>query len=186
MAAGWFVRVVPSGVEEGERPGERPAAAARRLAREKTWAVAAKNPGEIVLGADTMVVCEQRIFGKPDNRRQAEEMLRRLSGRRHDVITGVALLRLDRRGRTELDRNWHCRSQVYFRHLSEETIGRYLDRIDFLDKAGGYAIQESGELVIERIEGSRSNIIGLPIEQVTRILHADAKINLHSREAAIY
>lgn len=142
-----------------------PADLARENARRKAQAVAALQPGRWVLGADTVVALEKRIFGKPASLDQAAKFLRALSGQTHEVITGCALITPD--GETEI---FHEVSRVTFRALSDEIIGRYLAEVNVLDKAGAYALQERGEWIIECVEGSRTNVIGLPTEALERVL----------------
>jgi len=137
---------------------------ARENARLKAQAVAALRPKRWVLGADTVVALEKRLFGKPASLEQAKEFLRALSGQTHEVITGCALIAPE--GEAEI---FHDVSRVTFRVLTEETIARYLAEVSVLDKAGAYALQERGEWIIERVEGSRTNVIGLPTEALERV-----------------
>jgi len=160
--AGIPFRVVPAAVPEELLPGERPAAHVRRLARAKAAAVAGAFPDSVVLGADTSVVLGSNVFGKPGDVGQAREMLAALSGAVHDVLTGVCLRRLQ----PGAEDSWVCRTRVRFRTLTPATIERYFSLVDPLDKAGAYAIQEHGDMLISDIDGLRSNVIGLPIEQV--------------------
>ena len=145
----------------GFSPGE----LARENARRKAAAAAERWPGRLVLGADTVVALEGRFFGKPDSPEEARDFFRELSGRTHEVTTGCVLV--DTSGETEV---FHETTRVTFRVLSEETIARYLADVQVLDKAGGYALQERGEWIVERVEGSRSNVIGLPVEALARVL----------------
>jgi septum formation protein len=137
---------------------------ARENARAKAHAVAALRPGRWVLGADTVVALGKSVFGKPESPAEAREFLRALSGATHEVITGCALFAPD--GAAEI---FHEASRVTFLALSEETLTRYLAEVNVLDKAGAYALQERGEWIIERVEGSRSNVIGLPTELLARV-----------------
>lgn len=134
----------------------------------KARAVAKKHPDALVLGADTLVYLdsEARLFGKPRNRADAARMLRDLQGRTHAVITGVCLLHL-RRHYQKTFAEW---SDVTFQPLSSKQIREYLSLINPLDKAGAYAVQEHGELIIEEISGSYSNVVGLPVQQVRKEL----------------
>jgi septum formation protein len=111
------------------------------------------------------VALEQRVFGKPETPGQAREFLRALSGRTHEVVTGGALIGPD-------GEEWifHDVTRVTFRPLAEETIARYLAAVPVLDKAGGYALQDKGEWLVEAIEGSRSNVVGLPMERLLALL----------------
>jgi septum formation protein len=142
-----------------------PADLARENARRKVKAVAALRPGRWVLGADTVVALEKRVMGKPDSIDQARDFLLALSGQTHEVITGCALI--DPNGEAEF---FHEISRVTLRILPYQTIGRYLGEVNVLDKAGGYALQERGEWIVERVEGSRANVIGLPTEALERVL----------------
>ncbi len=141
-----------------------PADLARENARRKAQAVAALRPGRWVLGADTVVTLEKIVFGKPDSVEQARHFLVALSGRTHEVVTGCALIAPD--GEAEI---FHEVSRVTFRVLSGDAIERYLAEVAVLDKAGAYALQERGEWIVERMEGSRSNVIGLPVEALERV-----------------
>lgn len=137
---------------------------ARENARRKANAVAKLHPGRWVLGADTVVALGNRLFGKPASIEEAREFLQALSGHTHEVITGCALLAPD--GKDEI----FCEiSSVTFLDLSAETIERYLADVNVLDKAGAYALQEHGEWIIEKVEGSRTNVIGLPTEVLGQI-----------------
>ncbi|MCE0497265.1 MAG: Maf family protein [Methylacidiphilales bacterium] len=159
--------VVTAGVDEIEilsAAHPAPADLARDNARRKAEAVAALRPGRWVLGVDTVVALGDRLFGKPASLAAARDFLRALSGHTHDVITGCALA--GPQGGVEI---FHEISRVTFRELSAEVIGRYLTEVHVLDKAGAYAVQERGEWIVERVEGSRSNVIGLPLELLTRV-----------------
>ena len=166
--AGILFKTVPADVEERRAPGEAPGDAALRLARSKAAHVATRFPGSVVLGADTIVALHDRDFGKPASLDEARSMLAALSGRDHDVLTGVSLLRL----RPRQEEAWVCRTRVRFRELGNETIERYLELTAPLDKAGAYAIQDHGDLIVEGVEGLVSNVIGLPIEEVVERLGA--------------
>jgi septum formation protein len=142
-----------------------PSDLARENARHKASAAAGHSPGRWVLGADTVIALNGRLFGKPASLEQAREFLRALSGHTHDVITGCALLDAGRR-----EEVFHEVTRVTFRALPDETIERYLAEVHVLDKAGAYALQERGEWIIERVEGSRANVIGLPVEALEAVL----------------
>jgi septum formation protein len=159
--------VVTAGVDEIEflsAAHPAPADLARENGRRKAEAVAALRPGRRVLGADTVVALGDRLFGKPASPAAARDFLRALSGQTHDVITGCALLDPERG--LEI---FHEVTRVTFRELSAEVIKRYLAEVPVLDKAGAYALQERGEWIVERVEGSRSNVIGLPVEALEQI-----------------
>jgi len=151
-------------LDEATSPGLTPAELARENARRKAAAVATLYSGRWVLGADTVVALGNRLFGKPASREEARAFLRALSGHSHEVITGCALMAPD--GREEI---FHDVSTVTFRELSGETIERYLAEVSVLDKAGAYALQERGEWIIESVQGSRNNVIGLPTELLGKV-----------------
>jgi septum formation protein len=134
-------------------------------ANAKLKARAAARTGRWVLGADTVVTLDGRIFGKPATLDEAREFLRALSGATHEVITGCALI-----GPDGAENIFHETTRVTFRALSDETIVRYLAEVPVLDKAGAYGLQERGELIVERVEGSRANVIGLPVERLVPLL----------------
>jgi len=160
-----FTVVRPDGVEEA-LAGAAPDVLALQNAQRKARAVAGRHPTAMVIGADTIVVLDGRIFGKPRDHAEAMTMLEQLAGRQHEVITAVCLIHrsLD----TEI--TFGDTTRVWMRPLSREEIGEYLSQINPLDKAGAYAIQEHGEGVIERIEGSFSNVMGLPLERLRATL----------------
>ncbi len=128
----------------------------------------------LVLGADTLVVLEDQIMGKPKNLKEAERMLAQLSGKCHYVVTGVSLID----HATHVILTGYTRTAVYFKKLSSKAIKEYFKKVNPLDKAGGYAIQEGPKLV-RKIEGSYTNVIGLPVELVKQLL----KDACHSRES---
>jgi len=164
--AGWRVKQKPSEINETLGADEPPAEAVRRLAMEKASKNACLYPHTPVVGADTMVLCKGRILGKPKSLDDAKDMLFFLAGRTHTVITGVALLYPEENEEQRRSICWITESNVSFKPLTGSEINDYLSRINPLDKAGGYAIQEHGELVIARIEGLRSNVMGLPVEEI--------------------
>ncbi len=162
--AGWDILVEAAHVDESLLPGESPKPYVGRLAREKALAVAHRHAGEsaLVLGADTTVACQGEILGKPGDPEEARRMLRTLSGNIHDVHTGVCLT--DTEGRFE---RWAVETtQVWFARLSDAEIEAYLDSGEPFDKAGAYAIQGRAAQFIPRIEGSWSNVVGLPLHLV--------------------
>lgn len=160
-------RVVRSTYRETIRPAESPAANAGRNALGKArYAILPRVHDGIVIGADTFLVFHGRIIGKPRTNEEARRLLRALSGKRHWVYTGLCLLER-RTGRTRLSVVKTC---VTFKALSEQAIARLLKRAAPLDKAGGYAAQRDRGELIAKIEGSRSNVIGLPLERLRREL----------------
>jgi len=164
-AAGYAFDVAAADVDESPRGGESPSLYVRRLAAEKSAAVSAKAPaGAIVLGADTTVVVDDEILAKPRDDVDASAMLKRLSGRRHDVITGVSL----RCGAFEIGRVES--TAVVFAPLTDDEIAWYVGTGEGRDKAGAYAIQGYASRFIPRIEGSYSNVVGLPVACVRELL----------------
>ena len=151
----------PAEVEELTETEDAPATLALANAELKAMAVALARPQDIVLGADTIVVLEGEIFGKPRDLAHATEMLGRMAGRTHEVITGVCLVHWERRALVKFTET----TRVRFRPLDGEQIAAYLVSIDPLDKAGAYAAQDDGGRIIECVEGSFSNVVGLPIER---------------------
>ena len=136
-------------------------------ARRKAKAVAARHPGRIVIGADTIVYQDGRVLGKPMDETDARNMLRQLSGRGHMVYTGVCVISVDGRENVNVDA-----SRVEFVPLSEEAIDWYIATGEPMDKAGAYAVQGRAGMFVCRIEGSYSNVIGLPMALVRKMLKA--------------
>ena len=175
-AAGFEFEIVPTDVDESVRGGESPSQYVRRLAAEKSAHVASgisrtlDGPPEggyydrVILGADTTVVVDGAILGKPIDDREAAAMLARLSGRVHEVLTGISL----RQGAYELGRVETTR--VEFARLSGADIAWYVDSGEGRDKAGAYAIQGLASRFIPRISGSYSNVVGLPVAAVFELL----------------
>lgn len=167
--AGLRFQVRPADVAEDVLPGESPQALVERLARAKAgWAVERLPPlpRRVVLGSDTVVVLDGEILGKPRDAEEAVSMLRRLVGRSHRVVTGVAVVESDtRRVRTAC-----VESRVAMRPASEEELRRYVAGGEPLDKAGGYALQGEGRRLVVRVEGSETNVIGLPLEETLALL----------------
>jgi 23S rRNA (uracil1939-C5)-methyltransferase len=159
-------RVMPSGVDESGVAETDPIRFAMAAAETKARDVAEKNPDALVVGADTIVCLGPEIFGKPADRAAAEAMLGRLSGRKHRVITGVALLHIAE-DRTVLS---YEITYVAFKTLEPAAIAAYLDTHEYLDKAGSYAIQEIGDAFIEKIEGDYDNVVGFPVKRVKHML----------------
>jgi septum formation protein len=156
--------VQPAQITEDPLPREDAKACAERLAREKALAVACQRPHDIVLGADTVVVVDGQLLGKPSNAADAARMLSTLSGREHQVITGVCLVA-----------NGQCSvgsetTSVTMSQISEKEITDYIASGEPMDKAGAYAIQGIASRWIPRIEGDYSNVVGLPVALVFRML----------------
>ena len=163
-AAGFAFDVTPVEIDERVLAGEQATAYVERLARQKTRLAARRNPGRPVLGADTAVVVDDRILGKPADAAEAAVMLRMLSGRSHDVVTGVAVC-LDGREAGEVA----C-TRVRFLQLSDAEIAWYVASGEPFDKAGAYAVQGLASRFVESIDGSYSNVVGLPVATVCRLL----------------
>jgi septum formation protein len=166
-AAGWEFTVAAADVDETPFPDEAPADYVERLAQAKASAVAVGHPGRLVLGADTTVVIDGEILGKPVDAEDARRMLRLLSGRWHQVLTGVALIRI---GADPLERVTHQTTEVKFAPLSGEEIDWYVGTGEPMDKAGAYAVQGQGAIFIEQIRGDYWNVVGLPIQLVYRLV----------------
>ena len=166
--AGYRFDIQPAHVDETPREGEQPGAFVERLAREKAAAILRLRPDDVVVGADTVVVVNHVVLGKPNDAVHACDMLRRLSGRTHEVLTGVAV---SAAGRTEAE---VARTLVQFTHLTEEDLAWYVATGESADKAGGYGIQGLASRFVERIEGSYGNVVGLPVSVVDRLLRAVA------------
>ncbi len=154
--------VSPADLDETWRNGEAPAAHAERLAREK--AAARARPGAVAIGADTIVVIDGAILGKPRDAAEAAAMLRRLSGREHEVFTAVAVA-YDGRAASGA-----ARTLVRFRPLDDATIGAYVATGEPMDKAGAYGIQGYGAVLVERIEGDYFTVMGLGLVLLTELL----------------
>lgn len=154
--------VLPSNAVEVAHEHLSPLEVCQLNAHLKARSVAKKIPDALVLGADTLVFLDNEILGKPRNLAEAHRMLARLQGRHHQVVTGVSLIHL--RGHHE--RIFAVSTDVLFHPLDAAHIRHYLARINPLDKAGAYAIQEFGELIISEISGSYSNVVGLPVEKL--------------------
>jgi len=161
-AVGWPFETHPAGVDETRLDGEPAEDFVRRLAREKAEAVARTRLFGLVLGADTTVVVDGEILEKPRDAEDARRMLRRLGGRWHEVLTGVALVRAETgRAATGVER-----TRVRFAETSEEEVNWHVETGDVLDKAGAYAIQGRAALFIEAIDGDYWNVVGLPVRLV--------------------
>lgn len=164
--AGVAFTVEPSNTDETVLPGESPGDYAIRVAREKAQAVATHHPNSWVLGADTIVALDGHIFGKPQSTEDGFTMLRSLSGHSHQVMTAFVLL--DCSG--QVQKSQVVSSRVTFKSLSDEQIREYLATGEPFDKAGAYAVQGLGAALVEQVEGSYTNVVGLPVEEVLAVL----------------
>ena len=160
--------VIPSPAEEVHDASMSPAALCELNATLKAEAVAVVRPYATVIGSDTLVFIDNEPLGKPADHAAAHAMLTRLAGRTHQVRTGVCMIFP---GGTR--KVFHETTDVTFLALDADAIDAYLSKVNPLDKAGAYGIQEHGELIIERIDGSFENVMGLPIEQVLAALAID-------------
>ncbi len=155
-------KILPAHIDETYLAGETPRTHVRRLSGGKAKAIASQHPKALVLGADTIVVIDGLILGKPENEKEARQMLKRLSNRTHMVFTGFTLAHTDRR----ISRTRVVRSAVTFKEISPEEMDWYVDSDEPYDKAGGYAVQGKGASFIKAIRGSYTNVIGLPLCEV--------------------
>jgi septum formation protein len=153
-------RILPGSVTEVAHEHLSPLEVCQLNAHRKAFAVAKKNPDALVLGADTLVFLDNEILGKPRSLAEARQMLTRLQGRHHQVVTGVSLMHL----RKHHERIFAASTDVLFHPLDAAQIREYVAKVHTLDKAGAYAIQEFGEKIISEISGSYSNVVGLPVE----------------------
>jgi septum formation protein len=158
--------VDPADIDEGVAPGEQPRDHARRLAREKALLVAARHPGAVVLAADTVVAVGRRILPKAEDEATGRACLALLSGRRHRVLTALAVVDAGGRLRERLSE-----SVVTFQRLQPADVEWLISRGDWQGKAGGYAIQGAAEAFVRALQGSHSGVVGLPLNE-TRLLLA--------------
>jgi len=156
--------VIPADIDEDHPPGEAPAVYAERLAREKAGAI--DRGDAVVIGSDTIVVVDGDVLGKPRDREQAVAMLRRLSGRAHVVMTGVAVAW---RGRMSSGVE---EVSVTFRALGDDEIRRYVETGEPMDKAGAYGIQGFGATIVDRVDGDYFAVMGLPLNRLVRLCRA--------------
>ena len=165
-SAGFQFEVMPADVDETPNPAENPREYALRVARDKARATstACRDPGAVVLAADTVVAAGREILGKPTDSGDARRMLRLLSGTAHDVLTAVVIRR---QAAESID---VATTRVWFRPLDEAEISWYVNSGEPDGKAGAYAIQGRAARFIERIDGSWSNVVGLPVATVYRLL----------------
>jgi septum formation protein len=160
-AAGWTYEAITAGIDESVHDNEEPAAYVQRLARSKAEAVAKGLQSGLVLGADTTVVIDNQILGQPDDDADAKRMLNLLNGKWHEVLTGVAVVRVG--GGTRVD---YETTHVRFAEMSEREIDWYVSTGEARGKAGAYGIQGAAGLFIDEIRGDYFNIVGLPIRLV--------------------
>lgn len=166
LTVGVKVEVLPSNVEEDVVPGETPAEHVARLSRSKALAVGARHADRWILGADTVVVVDGEVLGKPGSHPEAFSMLRRLSGREHSVLTGFFIYHSTGRQ----SRHGVVQSSVLVKALSDEEIRGYIHTGEPFDKAGAYAVQGIGMFMIRAVRGSYANVVGLPVCEVVEHL----------------
>lgn len=172
--AGLLFRVVPSNIDETSIPISSPENYVRVLSEAKANDVAPEYPDKWVIGADTIVLQEGRILGKPDSKREARAMLKRLSGQTHQVLTGYAICcKSKNRSFSET-----ITTDVLFKTLTNTEIEWYIHTQEPFDKAGAYAIQGLGTFLVKRINGSYTNVVGLPVCEVIEFLIKEGVIGL--------
>ena len=164
--AGFVFEVVPSNFNEDIGLNLSPKELTIYLSQGKARSVAAKYQDAVIIGADTVAVFENKILGKPHTEENAIRMLSTLSGNVHSMITGLTVI--DTHNKKEVTRS--VETKIWFRHIPLEEIIEYSKTGEALKKAGGYAYQLNGHKFVERIEGSESNIIGLPLEELKKLL----------------
>ena len=160
-------KVIAADIDETPRTKEKPKALATRLSQDKASAVSAQNPASFVLAADTVVACGQNILDKAETSEQARKYLEKLSGRRHRVYGGIALITPDGRILTR-----SCMTIVQFKQLTAQNIDAYIASGEWEGKAGGYAIQGFAGAFVKYIAGSYSNVVGLSLYDTVRILES--------------
>lgn len=158
--------ILPSDIDETPSPQEDPQSHVLRLSLEKAQTIGDRHPDSWVLGADTIVVIDEEILGKPSDSKEAAQMLNRLSGRTHEVYTGFTLFH----GRIPKIRSQAVHSRVVFRSIPEDEIAWYLSTPEPYDKAGAYAVQGMGAFFIKEIQGSYTNVMGLPLCEVVDVM----------------
>lgn len=167
-------KIMASSIEELILDGESPCQMVMRLAFEKGMDIASRQKSDLIISADTIVVLDNTVLGKPKDEIEAKKMITSLSGRTHQVITGISLINLDSNKKI-ID---YVISNVKFKKLSEEDINDYIRTKESLDKAGAYGIQGYGALLVEEIQGDYFNIVGLPISRLSDLLKKHFNINL--------
>jgi septum formation protein len=163
-ACGLSFRIIPAAIDERPYPNEPAEVYVRRLASAKAAAVAKSHPDAVVLGADTIVTIDHALLGKPRGLDEARQMLSRLSGNVHEIVTGVAVLAAERAASEVVT------SRVLMRRITEATTAWYLATGEPFDKAGAYAVQGLGGALVEWVEGSYTNVVGLPLTETLALL----------------
>ena len=163
-----------SQIDETIKLNESPKDTVKRLAYEKAYDVAQKNKDKLVIGADTIVALDNEVLGKPKDKEEAYQMIKKLSNKTHKVITGISLINISH----GMVVNDYVVSLVTFKDLSEDSIKDYINTNESLDKAGAYGIQGYGALLVDNIQGDYFNIVGLPISKLSDLLKDHFDINL--------
>lgn len=158
---GFEFEVLPSNVDESEVPWNDPVESAKLLAEIKGVDAQMTRPRKTIIAADTIVLCDGEVMGKPSGPEEAAEMLGKLSGRMHEVVTGIALITPPNKRIIEAES-----TKVFFRELSPKEISMYIETREPFDKAGAYAIQGYASAFIDRIEGCYFNVVGLPVARL--------------------
>lgn len=161
---GLTFEVIPSGVDEVDDGDPRSVVVENSLLKARAVAAGLNDPSALVLGADTVIVLDGEVIGKPADAAEAAEFMRRLSGRDHQVLGGLAIVGPDKGERTAA-----TATSVRFRTLSEEQIALYVATGEWKDRSGAYAIQQGGSILVERIDGDYLNIIGLSVNDLARL-----------------
>ena len=167
-------KIMSSDIVELTLEGESPCQMVMRLAFEKGIDIADKQKSDLVISADTIVVLDNKVLGKPKDEKEARYMIESLSGKTHQVITGISLINLENNKKI-ID---YVISNVKFKNLSEDNINDYISTNESLDKAGAYGIQGYGALLVKEIQGDYFNIVGLPISRLSDLLKEHFNINL--------
>ena len=167
-------KIMASDIEELTLEGESPCQMVMRLAFEKGMDIASKQKSDLIISADTIVVLDNKVLGKPKDEVEAIHMIESLSGKTHQVITGISLINLENNKKI-ID---YVISNVKFKNLSKEDINDYIRTNESLDKAGAYGIQGYGALLVDEIQGDYFNIVGLPISRLSDLLKKYFNINL--------
>lgn len=155
-------KIITEDIEENNEEYTSPEQLVSALSFEKGIRVAQKNEKDIVISADTVVYIDNKVMGKPKDRKDAFNMLKKLSGRRHQVLTGYSIFKIDEK----IKYNNYVLSEVVFKNLRDSDINDYLDTKEYVGKAGAYAIQGYGALLVDSIIGDYDNIVGLPISKI--------------------
>ena len=175
-------KIMASSIEELRLEGESPCQMVMRLAFEKGIDIASRQKSDLVISADTIVVLDNTVLGKPKDEIEARKMITSLSGRTHQVITGISLINLDNNKKIidyVISNVKYCKQLgINYKNLSEEDINDYIRTKESLDKAGAYGIQGYGALLVEEIQGDYFNIVGLPISRLSDLLKKYFNINL--------